>query len=341
MNMPTPAYVPDVEGLSQWLRVQADRRSNLDGRSECLGWAIAVEALAAPQGAPSPDLAAKENVVQQAQQWAQEARTQRATVLDILRYFGLPENDWEALRLIKERLVVQPSPMPELGDAQIMAATEAALVAVAEQINDEGRLEEISPDDVNETSVQFKREFIRAMLATPAASMVGDRLAEPVAQAPTEPTEPTDPTAYECTFPDGCSMRREFLLPEAVASYAHHTGATFTPLYAAPRLAAPVAGPQAPKLTVRFGSMPESNGKANWTATLCRAGDDSLRALMDGYGFARSEYHDRVRYEADCMRFLIGELDKEPDILAYDADMLSPPVNAGKTIPPASTKETL
>jgi hypothetical protein len=45
----------------------------------------------------------KENAVQQAQGWAQEARTQRATVLSILRYFGLPERDYEALALIKAK----------------------------------------------------------------------------------------------------------------------------------------------------------------------------------------------------------------------------------------------
>jgi hypothetical protein len=45
--------------------------------------------------------AAKDNAVLQAQIWAAEARGQRATVLEILRYFGLPEHDWEALRLIK------------------------------------------------------------------------------------------------------------------------------------------------------------------------------------------------------------------------------------------------
>ena len=63
-------------------------------------------------------------------------------------------------------------------DAQIMAATEAALVVVAAQVNEQG-LEDISPDDVNETSMQFKREFIRALLAlqpSPAEQL-------PVAQA--------------------------------------------------------------------------------------------------------------------------------------------------------------
>lgn len=46
----------------------------------------------------------KDNAVQQAQIWAQEARTQSETVLSILRYFGLPERDYEALRLIQQKL---------------------------------------------------------------------------------------------------------------------------------------------------------------------------------------------------------------------------------------------
>ena len=46
--------------------------------------------------------AARENLVQQAQQNAMEARTQRGTVLDILRHFGCPEEDWNALTLVKE-----------------------------------------------------------------------------------------------------------------------------------------------------------------------------------------------------------------------------------------------
>lgn len=44
---------------------------------------------------------AKQHAIQQAQQNALEARTQRGTVLDILRHFGCPEEDWHALTLIK------------------------------------------------------------------------------------------------------------------------------------------------------------------------------------------------------------------------------------------------
>lgn len=79
------------------------------------------------------------------------------------------------------------------------------------------------------------------------------------------------------------------------------------------------ARPQpAASLAVWYGSMPESNGKTNWTAILHRKGEP----IWDGACITidRSEYPERVRYEADRMRHLIGELEQEPDILAYDAD---------------------
>jgi len=75
-----------------------------------------------------------------------------------------------------------------------------------------------------------------------------------------------------------------------------------------------------PKLAVWFGSIPESNGKANWTAILHRAD----QAITNGITIKRSEYKDRVRYTADCLRHLIGELSEEPDILEYDGDLYGP-----------------
>lgn len=72
----------------------------------------------------------------------------------------------------------------------------------------------------------------------------------------------------------------------------------------------------APVLQVWYGAMPETNGKTNWTAMLHRKGQH----LWEGITIDRSEYPDRVRYEADRMRHLIGELADEPDILAYDAE---------------------
>ncbi|PTS86464.1 hypothetical protein DBR00_02600 [Pseudomonas sp. HMWF032] len=71
-----------------------------------------------------------------------------------------------------------------------------------------------------------------------------------------------------------------------------------------------------PALTVWYGPMPESNGKSNWTAILHRKGE----CISEGLTLDRSEYPDRVRYEADRARFLIGELQEKPFILDYDAD---------------------
>jgi hypothetical protein len=61
-------------------------------------------ALAATTAQPIADPNAKNNAVQQAQIWAQEARTQRSIVRDILTYFGLPDRDYKALALIKEKI---------------------------------------------------------------------------------------------------------------------------------------------------------------------------------------------------------------------------------------------
>jgi hypothetical protein len=79
-------------------------------------------------------------------------------------------------------------------------------------------------------------------------------------------------------------------------------------------------------LTVWSGSMPESNGKTNFTAILHR-GD-----LSKGHTIDRSEYPDRVRYEADRVRWLIGEIDKEPWILDYDADKHSGYVSPNRAL---------
>ena len=76
-----------------------------------------------------------------------------------------------------------------------------------------------------------------------------------------------------------------------------------------------------PKLTVWCGPMPESNGKSNFTAILRRVTTEGLLGdLSNGITIARSEYPGRVMYEADRMRFLIGELAAEPFILDYDAE---------------------
>lgn len=89
------------------------------------------------------------------------------------------------------------------------------------------------------------------------------------------------------------------------------------------------AGPvsQHPELTVWYGSMPESNGKTNWTAILHRKGE----GIQDGMTIDRSEYPDRVLYAADRVRYLIGEKADRPCILDYDADAHSGYVKPGNS----------
>lgn len=76
-----------------------------------------------------------------------------------------------------------------------------------------------------------------------------------------------------------------------------------------------------PELAVWYGPMPESNGKSNFTALLHRKGESLLRGTT--ITIDRSEYPDRVRYEADRVRYLLGELDVEPCILDYDPNLHS------------------
>lgn len=78
----------------------------------------------------------------------------------------------------------------------------------------------------------------------------------------------------------------------------------------------PESKPQNP-LTVWFGPMPESNGRTNWTAILMPKGG----RIWDGITLDRSEFKDRVRYTADRVRYLLGEYEEEPDLLAYDENL--------------------
>ena len=139
----------------------------------------------------------------------------------------------------------------------------------------------------------------------------------------------SDPLEYGLTRSEQMEMARRLLAAEAqepVRYINKFTGvcvtleqqpdaatdtAVYVPLYAAPQ---PVA---APELTVWYGPMPESNGKTNWTAILHRKGEGRC---FDGFTIDRSEYPGRVRYAADKVRYLIGELAERPCILDYDAD---------------------
>jgi hypothetical protein len=86
-----------------------------------------------------------------------------------------------------------------------------------------------------------------------------------------------------------------------------------------------------PRLTVRLTSFPESNGKRNWTALLVRVDPwDGLVGNCGGISLARGELWNRVAWEAECTRFLIGERDTEPFILDYGDDIRTPEEWAGE-----------
>jgi hypothetical protein len=111
------------------------------------------------------------------------------------------------------------------------------------------------------------------------------------------------------------------LITDALDAFTSRADLSNPAPVAAPATASEAAADE--KLTVWFGSMPESNGKENWTAILYRQSGSLLGGIEDGFTLARSEYHDRVRYDADMVRHLLGELPERPDILAYDGDMKS------------------
>ena len=75
----------------------------------------------------------------------------------------------------------------------------------------------------------------------------------------------------------------------------------------------------------------------NWTAILHK-GD-----VTEGITIDRSEYPDRVRYEGDRMRWMIGELDEKPIILDYDADKHSgyAPPSTGPAPLPEATRNSM
>lgn len=87
-----------------------------------------------------------------------------------------------------------------------------------------------------------------------------------------------------------------------------------------------------PRLTVRLTSFPESNGKRNWTALLVRTEPwGGLIGSCGGITVDRGEMWNRVAYEAERARFLIGERDTEPHILDYGDDIETPEQWAGET----------
>lgn len=80
-----------------------------------------------------------------------------------------------------------------------------------------------------------------------------------------------------------------------------------------------------PELVVIVESYPESNGNRNWTATLRPVNKwDGLIGSLGGITIARGECWNRVAYEAERARFMLGSRDTEPFILDYGDDIETP-----------------
>lgn len=86
-----------------------------------------------------------------------------------------------------------------------------------------------------------------------------------------------------------------------------------------------------PKLKVVLKSYPESNGKRNWTAMFVRV--EPFKGLIGNCGgitIAKGELWNRVAFDAERARFLLGERDTEPYILDYGDDIQTPEEWAGE-----------
>lgn len=81
-----------------------------------------------------------------------------------------------------------------------------------------------------------------------------------------------------------------------------------------------------PELEVVIRAFPESNGKQNWTAMLVRKDRswDGLQGNAGGITIARGEYWNRVAYDAERTKFLIGAVSTEPSIRNYMRDTKEP-----------------
>lgn len=81
------------------------------------------------------------------------------------------------------------------------------------------------------------------------------------------------------------------------------------------------------ELKVVLFSMPESNGKRNWQAYFRRKNDPEFKGLIGSLGgicIDWGECWNRIAYEAERARFLIGERKTEPDLMEYVTDVNTP-----------------
>ena len=174
---------------------------------------------------------------------------------------------------------------------------------------------------LHEALEQMAREIRAAITAAPPAQP-----SEPAAEAQ-EPR--TEPRMWWKTGDDG-----EFLMSPAVCLPGHFAMMVADGWHPTYDTAQPSHAQQVttqPRLTVRVQSFPESNGKRNWTALLMRVDPwGGLVGNCGGITIARGEFWNRVAYEAECARALLGERDTEPFILDYGDDITTPDQWAGE-----------
>lgn len=89
-----------------------------------------------------------------------------------------------------------------------------------------------------------------------------------------------------------------------------------------------------PELIVVLVSFPETNGKKNWTAQFRRA-DKTWKGLPGNCGgitFSAGEYWNRVAYDFERARYLLGQRELEPSIIDFAKDITSPDEFEGEII---------
>ncbi|MCM7852742.1 hypothetical protein M8S88_05915 [Enterobacter hormaechei] len=203
---------------------------------------------------------------------------------------------------------VWPASRTEMGDVLLYRAAPPAPVSVPDNVTAED-----CPAFIKYDLTEVDESWARGFNACRAAMHQG-----------------AEPVSNRDELPDDFDFDRfnDVVWLEAVASNPHmHSPTTSTIAMVALELNKKLADGK-PELTVWYGSMPESNGKANWTAILHRKGEGRC---MDGFTIDRSEYPGRVLYAADRVRYLIGEKSERPSILDYDADAHSGYVKPGNS----------
>ncbi|HAZ4812390.1 TPA: hypothetical protein J5T73_000557 [Enterobacter cloacae] len=203
---------------------------------------------------------------------------------------------------------VWPASRTEMGDVLLYRAAPPAPISVPDNVTAED-----CPAFIKYDLTEVDEAWARGFNACRAAMHQG-----------------AQPVSNRDELPDDFDFDRfnDVVWLEAVASNPHmHSPTTSTIAMVALELNKKLADGK-PELTVWYGSMPESNGKANWTAILHRKGEGRC---MDGFTIDRSEYPGRVLYAADRVRYLIGEKSERPSVLDYDADAHSGYVKPGNS----------